>query len=90
MVLNGRYRYGVAMANDNDAAQLVTFLFDSGAASLVRTIQLQPRSQYVVFMDEIFNLPAGGLGTLRVAAVAGIGADKFYITALRQNSWPWG
>jgi hypothetical protein len=82
-VLNGRYRYGVAIANDNDAVQLVLFLFDSGATSLVRTIQVQPRSHYVVFADEILNLPAGGgLGTLRVAAVNGIGADKFYLTAL--------
>jgi hypothetical protein len=82
MVLNGRYRYGIATANDNDAPQLVVFLFDSGAASLVRTIQVQPRSQYVVFVDEILNVSTGGLGTLRVAAVDGISSDKFYITAL--------
>src|SRR6185369_6189863 len=43
MVLNGRYRYGIAIANDNDAVQLVPFLFDSGPTSLVRTIQVQPR-----------------------------------------------
>ena len=77
MVLNGRYRYGIAVANDNDAVQLVVFLFDSGATSLVRTVQVQPKSQYVVFVDEIFNVPSGGLGTLRVAAVNGIGSDNF-------------
>jgi hypothetical protein len=82
-VLNGRYRYGIAVANDNDAPQLVLFLFDAGPVSLVRTIQVQPKSHYVVFVDEMFNLPSGaGLGTLRVAAVNGIGADKFYVTAL--------
>jgi hypothetical protein len=82
MVLNGRYRYGIALVNDNDAAQLVTMLFDSGPTSLVRTIQVQPRSQYVAFADEIFDVPAAGLGTLRIAAVEGIGADHFYITSL--------
>ena len=83
MVLNGRYRYGIALANDNDAAQIVVLLFDSGATSAVRTIQLQPRSQYVAFADEIFNVPAAGLGTLRVGAVGGgVGPGNFHITAL--------
>jgi hypothetical protein len=83
MVLNGRYRYGIALANENDAAQLVVLLFDSGATSLVRTIQLQPRSQYVAFVDEIFNAPAAGLGTLRIAAIQGVGQPgNFHITAL--------
>jgi hypothetical protein len=82
IVLNGRYRYGIALANDNDAAQLVLLLFDSGATSLVRTIQLQPRSQYVAFVDEVFNVPAAGLGTLRIGAVQGVGPGNFHITAL--------
>ena len=82
MVLNGRYRYGIAMANDTDAAQLVVLLFDSGATSLVKTIQLQPRSQWVAFVDEIFNVPTTGLGRLRIGAVDDSGPDNFYITAL--------
>ena len=82
MVLNGRYRYGIAMVNDNDAAQLVVLLFDSGETSLVRTIQLQPRSQYVAFVDEVFNVPAAGLGTLRIGAIDGGGPDTFHITSL--------
>jgi hypothetical protein len=82
VVFNGRYRYGIAITNDNDAAQLVPLLFDSGATSLVRTIQLQPRSHYVAFVDEIFNVPAAGLATLRIAAVEGIGSNRFHITAL--------
>jgi len=82
MVLNGRYRYGIALANDNDMAQVVVLLFDSGATSLVRTIQLQPRSQYVAFVDESFNVPAAGLGTLRIGAVAGFGQPgNFHIAA---------
>src|SRR5215813_823548 len=44
MVLNGRSRYGIAMANDTDGPQLLVVLFDSGATSLVRPIPLQPRS----------------------------------------------
>ncbi len=82
MVLNGRYRYGIAMANDNDASQLVVLLFDSGATSLVRTIQLPPRSQYVAFVDEIFNAPAAALGTLRIGAVNGSRSGTFHITGL--------
>jgi len=82
MVLN-RCRYGIALANDNDVAQLVVLLFDSGATSLVRTIQLQPRSQYVAFVDEIFNVPVDGLGTLKIGAVGVVGQPgNFNITAL--------
>jgi hypothetical protein len=43
MVLNG-YRYGIEMANDNDLPQVVALLFDSGATSLLRVIQLEPSS----------------------------------------------
>jgi hypothetical protein len=82
MVLNGRSRYGIALANDNDAAQLVVILFDSGATSLVRTIQVQPRSQYVAFVDELFNVPAAGLGLLRIGAIQEVGPGNFHITAL--------
>jgi hypothetical protein len=82
MVLNGRYRYGIALANDNDAPQVVVILFDSGATSLVRTIVLQPRSQYVAFVDEIFNVPAAGLALLRIGAVEGGGPGYFHIGAL--------
>jgi len=81
MVLN-RCRYGIALANDNDAAQLVVLLFDSGATSLVRTIQLQPRSQYVAFVDEIFNVPVDGLGTLKIAVGVVGQPGNFNITAL--------
>src|SRR5262245_410032 len=73
MVLNGKYRYGIAIANDNDAVQIVVILFDSGATSVVKTVVLQPRSQYVAFADEIFNVPAAGLGTVRIGAVPGGG-----------------
>ena len=82
MVLNGRYRYGIAIANDNDALQLVSFIFESGTTNQVRTIQLPPRSQYVKFMDEIFNLPISGLISLKIGAAASIGSNNFHITAL--------
>jgi hypothetical protein len=83
IVLNGRYRYGIALANDNDALQVVVLLFDSGSTSLVHTIQLQPKSQYVAFVDEVFNnVPTTGLGTLRIGAEKGLGSDNFHVTAL--------
>lgn len=82
VVLNGRYRYGFAVANDNDVPQLVLLLFDSGSTSLVRTIQIAPKSHYVTFMDEVFSVPATGLGSLRIAAVEGIGSDKLHAMAL--------
>jgi len=81
VVLNGRYRYGIAMANDNDASQLVVILFDSGSTALVKTIELKPKSQYVTFVDEIFNVPAAGLGTLRIGAVD-VGPGTFRLTTL--------
>jgi hypothetical protein len=80
MVLNGQYRYGIALANDSDAAQLIAILFDSDATSLVRVMQLQPRSHYTSFADEIFNIPAGGLGTLRIGAIEESG--RFHITTV--------
>jgi hypothetical protein len=82
MVLNGRYRYGIAIANDNDETQVVVSLFDSGATSQVYTIPLQPKSQYVKFLDEIFDVPTAGLGTLRIGAVPGGGPGNFHITSL--------
>jgi hypothetical protein len=89
IVLNGRYRYGIAIANDNDEPQVVVSLFDSGATSQVYTIPLQPKSQYVKFVDEIFDVPTAGLGTLRIGAVPGGGPGNFHITALLfdQNSF---
>ena len=80
IVLNGRYRYGIATANDNDTPQVVVFLFDSGTTSQVWTVELQPRSQYVTFVDDVFDVPAAGLGTLRVGSVGG--AMNFHIEAL--------
>jgi hypothetical protein len=85
MVLNGRYRYGIALANDNEAAQLVVILFDSGPTSLVRTIQVPPKSQYVTFVDEVFNVPAAGLGILRIGAVEAAGPGNFRIMSLLFN-----
>jgi hypothetical protein len=82
MVFTGRQRYAIALANDNDALQLVVILFDSGATSLIRTIELQPKSQYVAFVDEIFKVPAAGLGTLRIGAIEAAGPVNFYIGAL--------
>jgi hypothetical protein len=89
MVLNGRYRYGIAIANDNDATQVVVALFDLGATSQVYTIPMQPKSQYVKFVDEIFDVPPAGLGTLRIGAVPGGGPGNFHTTALLfdQNSF---
>jgi hypothetical protein len=82
IVLNGHYRYGIALANDNDEPQVVAMLFDSGATSQVWTVPMQPRSQYVTFVDEIFKVPASGLGTLRIGAVPGGGPGNFHITSL--------
>jgi len=83
MVLNGRSRYGIAMANDTDGPQLLVVLFDSGATSLVRPIPVQPRSQYVAFVDEIFNVPAAGMAILRIGAFdQAAQPGNFHITAL--------
>src|SRR5215831_5314732 len=89
MVLGGGYRHGIALANDKDAPQVVVLLFDSnsGATTLVKTIQVQPRSQYVAFVDELFNVPADGLGTLTIGAVDGTVPGNFHITALLFNQF---
>jgi hypothetical protein len=80
MVLNGRYRYGIA--NDNDAPLLVALSLTSSPTSPLLPLQLQPRSQYVKFIDEIFNLPAEGLATFEILANGSVGSDNFNVTEL--------
>jgi hypothetical protein len=82
MVLNGRYRYGIAIANDNDAPLLVALSLTSSPTSPLLPLQLQPRSQYVKFIDEIFNLPAEGLATFEILANGSVGSDNFNVTEL--------
>jgi len=84
MVLNGRYRYGIAIANDNDAPLIAAVSFSSSTTSQILPIQLPPRSQYVKFVDEIFNLPAEGLATFEILA-NGSGSANFNVTGLLFN-----
>ncbi|HEU5235778.1 MAG TPA: hypothetical protein VFU37_01475 [Pyrinomonadaceae bacterium] len=82
MVLNGRYRYGIAIANDNDAPLTVALSFESNGTAVLRSIQVAARSHYVTFVDEIFTIPAEGAGTFEILANGSTGSDHFNITAL--------
>lgn len=82
MVLNGRYRYGIAIANDNDARLTAIVTFTSNGMDALRSIQVPARSHYVTFVDEIFTVPAEGSGTFEILANGSTGADHFNITAL--------
>src|SRR5262249_36368174 len=77
MVLNGRYRYGIALANDNDTPLLATLNLSSPATTFILSIQVPARSQYVKFVDEIFNVPAEGVGTLEILANGTVGSGNF-------------
>jgi len=82
MILNGRYHYGVAMANNNDGVLAVILTFTSNGATVLRSLQLEARSHYVAFLDEIFTVPQEGTGTLEILANGSGGSDNFNITAL--------
>jgi hypothetical protein len=82
MVLNGRYRYGIAIANDNDAMPVAIMSFTASGNSVVQSLQVPARSHYVVFVDDIFNVPASGQGTFEVLANGSVGSANFNIEAL--------
>jgi len=82
MVLNGRYRYAVALANDNDAPLLATLSFNSPAAFWFQNIQVPARSQYVKFVDEIAPVASDGFGTFEILANGSIGSASFNIVGL--------
>jgi len=82
MVLNGRYRYGIAIANNNDAQLIVSLSFSSNGTNVLRTLQVPPRSHYAAFVDEIFSVPVEGSGTFEILANGSVGSGNFNITAL--------
>jgi len=82
MVLNGRYRYGIALANNNDAPLRVTISFTSNGSTALRPADIPARSHYVTFVDELFNVPGQGSGTLEIMANGSVGSGNFNITAL--------
>jgi hypothetical protein len=82
MVLNGRYRYGIAIANNNDALLAVSLSFTYSGTTVLRSLQVQARSHYVAFVDDIFSVPAEGAGTFEIIANGSVGSGNFNITAL--------
>jgi hypothetical protein len=82
MVLNGRYRYGIAIANNNDGQLIVSLSFSSNGTNVLRTLQVPPRSHYAAFVDEIFSVPGEGSGTFEILANGSVGSGNFNITAL--------
>ena len=82
MVLNGRYRYAIAIANDNDAPLIGILSLTSSGTSQVLPIQLQPRSQYVKFVNEIFNLAAEDSAIFEILANGSVGSASFNVSGL--------
>jgi hypothetical protein len=83
MALNGHYRYGIAIANDNDAPLVAALIVSGVPGSGGRTIQVPARSQYLTFVDEVFDLPAQGTGMLEIVANGTTGSANFNVTGLR-------
>jgi hypothetical protein len=81
VVVNGRYRYGIAIANDNDLPLNAAIILSAGTGGGV-SIQIPARSQYVKFIDEIFAFPIQTNGTIEVLANGSAGSANFNITAL--------
>jgi hypothetical protein len=81
-LLNGHYRYAVAIANDNDAALTTLMSFTANGSSEVRPVQVPARSHYTTFIDDIFSVPAEGSGTLEILANGSIGSGSFSVMAL--------
>jgi hypothetical protein len=82
MVLNGRYRYAIAIANDNDAPLVVALGLTSSGTSQILPIQVPPRSQYVKFVNEIFNLPAEDSAIFEILANGSVGSGNFNVAGL--------
>jgi hypothetical protein len=72
----------VAIANDNDAPLIVALSLTSSSTSQILPVQLQPRSQYVKFVNEIFNLPAEESATFEILANGSVGSGNFNVTGL--------
>jgi len=81
MILNGRYHYGVAVANNNDAPLTALLSFTSNGTTVLRSLQVDGRSHYVAFVDEMFSVPREGAGTLEILA-NDVGSGNFNIMAL--------
>jgi hypothetical protein len=84
VLLDGRLRYGIAIANDSDApgSYFVEYSDSApGRPSGIRKIEVPPRSRYTAFVDEIVTLPAQGSGKLEITAL-GTGAASFRVTLL--------
>ena len=82
MLLDGRRRYGIAIANNNDALLQVTLSFTSNGTDSLRSLQVPARSHYVAFVDDIFSVPAQGSGTFEILANGSVGSDNFNIMSL--------
>lgn len=76
-------RYGIAIANDNDAPLNAALFFSSSGISQAVSIQVPARSQYVKFADEIFQVTGGDVGSLEILANGSAGSSgSFNIMAL--------
>jgi hypothetical protein len=82
MTLDGSFRYGIAIANDKDSLLEVSLSFTSAATTVLRSLEIPPRSHYVVFVDEIFSVPEAGSGAFEILANGSVGSGEFNIMAL--------
>jgi hypothetical protein len=82
MILNGRYRYAIAIANNNNALVEMILNFSSNGTAVVRSLQVPARSHYIAFVDEIFSVPSEGTGNFEILANGSVGSGNFNITSL--------
>jgi hypothetical protein len=82
MVLGGGVRYGIALANNNDAELRASMSFTSNGTNVLRSLQVPAKSHYIAFVDENFTGPPDGSGTFEILANGSVGSGNFNITAL--------
>jgi hypothetical protein len=82
VVMNGRYRYGIAIANDNDLPLTAAIIFSSGPGGGGMSIQVPAHGQYVKFIDEIFPSLIQADGTIEIVANGSAGSANFNVTGL--------
>jgi hypothetical protein len=75
-------RYGIAIANDNEAPLNADLFFSLSGVSQAVHIQVPPRSHYIKFVDEIFKMTGDDMGTLEILANGSVGSGNFNIMAL--------
>jgi hypothetical protein len=80
MLIEGKYfRYGYAIANNNDNPMKVSIVFSINGQSVSKILPVPARTKISGYVDEQLSLPSSGLGNLEFVSQSGM---QFSVTAL--------